>query len=119
MRQSKADRLRSASHVRSKSQEPEIAKRLGGRTVKGSGSGDEKGDVRVDKIVRIEAKTTKNKSFSVTRDMVAKIENAALGAGELPAIIIEFNDDGKKVAELAVVPLWALETIAKKAWHDE
>ena len=46
--------------------------------------------------MRIEAKTTKNKSFSVTRDMIRKIEDAALTNNEIPVMVIEFiNEQGK------------------------
>lgn len=101
-----------ASYRRSKKQEKEIAARLGGRRTAASGSKDEKGDIRVRGIVRIEAKTTKHKSFSVTLDMVRQIEDAALTAGELPCIIVEFNDNaGKKLKEVAVVPSYILQDL--------
>lgn len=101
------------SHARAPKQEAELAKRFGGAVVRGSGSGNEKGDVRLRRVCRIEAKTTKNKSFSVTREMVAKIEAAALSSNELPAIIVEFNDKGKKVGEVAVVPTWVIDLITQ------
>jgi hypothetical protein len=91
--------------------EKELAKRIGGRVTVGSGNKMEKGDVRLRGMVRIEAKTTKNKSFSVTLEMVEKIENAALSSGELPIIVVEFNKDGKKVKELAVVPTYVLDSL--------
>ena len=40
-----------------------------------------------------------------------KIEEAALAHGQMPALVIEFNDDGKKVMEVAVVPTWVLENV--------
>jgi Holliday junction resolvase len=92
-----------------------LAKRVGGKTVRGSGSGNEKGDVRVHRVCRIEAKTTNKKSFSVTREMLDKIETAAVCYGELPALIVEFNDEGRKVGEVAVVPTWVLDVITTKA----
>jgi len=101
-----------ASHRRAPKQEKYLAKRLGGRTTIASGSKGEKGDVRVQGVVRIEAKTTKNKSFSVTRDMVRKIEEAALASDELPVIVIEFNDgNGKPEMELAIMPMYALASL--------
>src|SRR5262245_59177471 len=69
---------RSNSHLRSRRQEKELAKRVSGHRISGSGSGHTKGDVRRKRVVRIEAKTTKYRSFGVTLDMVEKIENAAL-----------------------------------------
>jgi Holliday junction resolvase len=72
-----------------------------------------KGDVRKKRVLRLECKCTKNKSFSVTREMVEKIENAALGAGEVPAILIEFlGPDGKPLHEVAVVPRYVLDSLA-------
>lgn len=98
------------SHARSPEQEDSLAKRVGGRRVKGSGCGFEKGDVRVEGFVRIEAKTTKHKSFSVTIEMLDKIEDAALSAGEVPAMVIEFRQD-RDNREVAVIPVWALEKL--------
>lgn len=91
--------------------EKELAERVGGRVTPGSGNKDVKGDVRKKKVVRIEAKTTKNKSFSVTLDMIEKIENAALSCNELPIIVVEFNKDGRKLKEIAVVPTYVLDTL--------
>lgn len=82
---------------------------------KGSGNGNEKGDVRVKGLARIEAKTTKNKSFSVTRDMLSKIEEAAVTSGELPAFVVEFVDErGRPQGEVAVVPTWVLDILTQE-----
>jgi len=101
------------SYRRSKKQEKELALRGNGKLVPGSGSGSDKGDIKgYNGVLRIEAKTTQNKSFSVTRDMVKKIEEAALPNGELPALIIEFNDGmGNPELEVAVVPTYVLDSI--------
>lgn len=100
------------SYRRSRKQEKELAVRLGGRRTAASGSKDEKGDVRLRRVVRLEAKTTQNKSFSVTLEMVGQIEDAALAANELPIIAIEFtNGRGKKIKEVAVVPMYVLDLI--------
>lgn len=73
-----------------------------------------KGDVRVKGVVRVEAKTTKNKSFSVTLEMIEKIEQAATSTGEMPMIIIEFNDGhGRKIKEIAVCPTYVLDSLIK------
>lgn len=102
----------SNSHRRSRKQEASLAKTLGGRVTAGSGNKDIKGDVRIKGMARIEAKTTKNKSFSVTADMINKIETAAVGAGEVPAIVIEMTDGFSRVLQsVAIVPMWALETL--------
>lgn len=100
------------SYRRSRKQEKEIATRLGGRQTSASGSKDEKGDVRLKRIVRVEAKTTMHKSFSVTLDMIKQIEDAALSSGEMPVIAIEFNDGrGRKIKEVAVVPIYVLDLL--------
>jgi len=102
------------SYRRSRKQEREIAGRLGGRTTAASGSKDEKGDVRVKGIMRIEAKTTKHKSFSVTLDMVRQIEEAALVSGEMPVIAIEFiNSQGVPIKEVCVCPSYVLQELLK------
>lgn len=102
------------SQFRSKNQERELARRLNGKQVLASGALHEKGDVRVKRAVRIEAKTTIAKSFSVTREMVRKIEEAAMGADELPAIIVEFQTaDNKPEMQVAVVPVWCLEMMCQ------
>lgn len=102
-----------ASHRRAPRQEASLAKRVQGAVTPASGARDVKGDVRVRRVVRIEAKTTKNQSFSVTREMVRKIEEAAASGAEMPAIIVEFNDGfGKPVCEVAIVPTYVLDWIA-------
>jgi len=103
----------SKSHARAPRQEKQAAHRLGADLVRRSGAGAVKGDVRKKWVLRLECKTTMAKSFSVTRDMVEKIENAALGAGEVPAILIEFlGPEGKPQAEVAVVPRYVLDSLA-------
>ena len=115
LRERKRDRgQKTNSHIRAPKQEKQMAQRLGGETVKGSGCGFEKGDVRIKNVMRLEAKCTKNKSFSVTREMIEKIENAAMGAGEVPAMTIEFLDPntGNPTHDVAVVPTYVLEMLA-------
>lgn len=102
----------SPSHKRAPKQERETALRIGGRRTPASGALDVKGDVRVKNLVRIECKTTKNKSFSLTLEMVRKLEEAALSGNELPAFVIEFNDGfGRKLKELLVLPSYAIELL--------
>jgi Holliday junction resolvase len=110
------DKGQSRGYHRSKKQERTLSLRYKGSLVPGSGSARQKGDVMgcCGGVVRIEAKTTGAKSFSVTRDMVRKIEDAALPNNELPAIVIEFIDEfGKPVMEVAVVPTYALNLIGE------
>lgn len=104
----------SKAYHRSPKQERELARRGGGRVTPGSGRGNQKGDVKkYGGVIRIEAKCTQAKSFSITRDMLEKIEEAALPNGEIPAIVVEFLDkDGNPVQEVAVVPTYVLDAIA-------
>lgn len=104
----------SASHRRAPKQEQSLARRVKGLVTPASGSRDVKGDVRVRRVLRLEAKTTKNASFSVTREMVRKIEEAAASGAELPAIVVEFHDGhGRALCEVAVVPTYVLDWIAE------
>ena len=106
---------RTPSHYRSVKQEKEIAKRVGGRRTPGSGNGAIKGDVRKKGVVRIEAKTTKNKSFSVTLDMLQKIEDAALPCEEMPILVVEFiSPEGKPIKDVAIVPIYVLDMLGLK-----
>lgn len=98
----------SKSHARAVTQEKQTAARIGGRTVVGSGSKFEKGDVRLKGVVRIEAKTTKNASFSVTEAIIDKLEQACFGAGEVPILQVEILG-GKR--RCLVIPDWALDDI--------
>lgn len=104
----------SVAAKRSPNQEKDIAKKLGGKVVRGSGRGSEKGDVRITGVMRVEAKVTSNSSFSVTKKMIAKIEKEAMSCGEVPAMIIEFlGTNGKPQCEVAVIPVWALNSLIK------
>lgn len=95
----------SSSHEYSPRQEKDLAKRLGGRVTRGSGSGNDKGDVAVKGKYRIECKCTKNKSYSLKREVIEKIEEEALNCGETPIMNIHFiNEFGKKLNGVYVIP---------------
>lgn len=85
-------RLREAlsdSHKRAPRQERLTAQRVGGKVTNGSGNQAEKGDVRVRGVARIENKTTKHASFSVTIEHINKLDAAVLGTKEIPMMAIE------------------------------
>lgn len=89
--------------------------RVKGRLTPASGSREQKGDVRLKGQLRIEAKTTKHKSFAVSLDMFHKLEESALSTGEMPVIVVEFiTEDGKPIAELAVCPTYVLDGLCEK-----
>lgn len=96
LRKSKKDkRYQSPSHRRAPKQEAEAAQRFGGRVVDGSGSAAMKrGDVRKRGVHRVECKCTKHKSFSVTREMVDKMEKSVFGTTEIAFMEIEFLNEG-------------------------
>ena len=104
------------AHKRAPKQEEEWAKRGNGRLTPGSGNKTIKGDVREYRgVLRLECKTTANNSFSVTRQMVRKLEESALAHGEVPAIIIEFlREDGQPAHELAIVPTYVLDMLGEE-----
>jgi hypothetical protein len=100
-------------------QEKRIAKKVGGHTTPGSGSKRVKGDVRVKSIARIECKATQRKSFSVTREMLEKIEMAAGATDEIPILQVEFLDaKGKIDGTFAVVPVHIIERLVEDARSD-
>ena len=103
------------AYWRARKQEKEVAKRFSGNLISGSGAGFVKGDVRIHGVARIECKTTSAKSFSVTKEMLAKIEDASLACDEVPILVIEFLDiKGIKESDVAVIPMWALDKLLNR-----
>ncbi len=112
----------SLAHRYSKKQENRAAKRLQGAVVKRSGAGPyTKGDIRIKGIMRLETKCTAKKSFSVTLDMLTKIEEASLPSGEIPAIEIVFLDpvSGREKYAVAVVPRYVLHIIKEREGEEK
>lgn len=98
-----------ASHRRSRDQERDTAKRLGGQTTPRSGAGKfHKGDVRLKGVLRLDNKTTKHRSFSVTADMIQTLEEHAAMSGEFPVFEVEIDNQGTP-RKVYVVPTWALD----------
>lgn len=87
--------------------EKKLAKKVGGYRTSGSGNKLEKGDVRLRGVMRLEHKATQNKSFSVTREMLEKIELAARGCDEIPILVVEFLDErgASTGIQVAITPL--------------
>lgn len=83
----------SKAYHASKGLEKALAEKVGGRRTAGSGNKKEKGDVRLNGVLRIEHKATQKKSFSVTLEMLEKIELAARGCDEIPLLVVEFLDE--------------------------
>lgn len=96
------------SHARARVQESAQAKRIGGKVTTGSGNKYEKGDVRLKGIARVEAKTTKNSSYSVSKDTIRKLEEACFGAGEIPILHVELELGNCK---FVVMPDYALDMV--------
>lgn len=91
------------AHKRSVSQEKEVAERTKSRLVRGSGNQHVKGDCRRKGVVRIECKTTAAKSFTVTLDMLDKLEAAASISSERPVLVVEFLKNGKPWRSVCIV----------------
>lgn len=98
------------SHARAKVQEQQTAKRVGGRLTKASGALNEKGDVRVKGVCRIENKTTKHDSFSVSVELVEKLENSVAGSDEIPIMQVELRGGSVK---FVVIPDLYLDDIVQ------
>jgi hypothetical protein len=96
------------SHARSRVQEKETAQRTGGKQTKASGALNEKGDVRVKNVARLENKTTVHDSFSVSVDLVEKLENSVAGSDEMPVMQVELRGGSVK---FLVIPDYYLEDI--------
>lgn len=110
------DNRRSAAHRRAPKQERELAARLNGTPTRGSGSGVDKGDVK-HTVLRIECKCTERASFTVTRDMLEKIERAAAENRQWPAIHVEIVEPGtgRILKSFAILPAYVLDEIADTA----
>ena len=105
-RRDKVGKVTDPSKIRAPKQERELALRLGGKTTPGSGSKAVKGDVRIKGFARVEAKCTRRKSFSLSLDIIEKIEDGAASCaeGEIPVMHIEFLDPmGNRVKGLYVL----------------
>jgi len=104
----------------SKKQEKNIAKKIGGFVTPGSGSGKIKGDVIKRGVVRVEAKSTAKKSFSITRDMINKIEEYSVPQGEIPCVVVDFIDRAGCVLDsVSVIPTQSLMTLIELAGKNE
>jgi hypothetical protein len=79
---------------RSKRQETRIAKDLKGRATINSGATFSENDVVTD-FCEVEAKTTRNKSFSLKPDEFRKLEKKAK-PGLMPVFIVEFETHEKE-----------------------
>ena len=118
LRQRKKDRLISDSHRHAPKQEKQLAARLGGKLTPGSGSGYLKGDVQIKGVARIEAKSTQRKSYALSRELVDKIEGAAIQTGEIPIFQIDFLTGERVDQQLAVMPVWAMELLLSGVTHQ-
>lgn len=97
-----------ANQRKGRAHEAQSVKLHGGRAVRGSGAGREKGDVRRVGVARIECKTTKNRSFSVTRELIEKVEaSISIGSSEIPFMEIRVDDQSADPKTCYVFPSWA------------
>lgn len=112
-------RYMSVSHKRSPLQENDLAIKLGGKLVRGSGCGYEVGDVHVEGIAKVECKNTLHQSFSVTRKMLAKISHGCKDK-EVPAIQIDFlHPSGELDSSCYVIPTYAYDYLINRIHEIE
>ncbi len=102
----KEDSTRKRSHK----QESKIAKDLKGYTTINSGATFGQNDVITD-FAEVEAKTTKNKSYTLKEEEFLKLERKCK-VGKLPMFIVDFESTGKT---LAVLNYEDLKYLIKKA----
>jgi hypothetical protein len=76
-------------------QEKEIAEKMKGKRTKGSGAGYTKGDV-INHVFRVECKTTKFKSFSITERLLDKLDEDNFGSDKIPIMAIELENGKRK-----------------------
>lgn len=108
---------RSQGQRASHRQEERVARDVGGRMTSGSGNTDfptQKGDVRKQFQLRIEAKTTGYSTYTLKRDDWMKIQQQAAMGGEMPAMQIEFQGQLGHNKKLAVIDwAWFLQLLEK------
>jgi len=113
MKQRRKSRIyKSASHANASKQESKQVKVLGGEAVRGSGCGFDKADTKIKDVLRLECKSTINKSFSVTKKILDKVNNACMGT-EIPAVHVELvnKDSGDVTDACYIIPVWAMEIL--------
>lgn len=95
-------------------QERSAAAAVGGRVQPGSGCGSfNKSDVRAKGRYRIECKSTKTQSFSMTRALLEKVRSETRGL-EVPVLDVEFVDAQlRSVDRWVAIPFDHFEKIAK------
>lgn len=113
-------RLKDPSKRHAPKHERSLADKLGAKLTPGSGNQAIKGDLRIRGVARIEAKCTRRKSFSVSRDVWSKIQDAA-GSGaehEIPVLHVEFLDSsGDRECGLYILREEDVETLIQEAVH--
>lgn len=127
-------RQRKRSYKKSRKQEERVADKLGGRRVSGSGAGKAetrpmfnakarsgdavgKGDVTTAPLL-VEAKSTSNKSMSVTMSWLEKIYREAEGERKAPGLAITFERRSEWPGfpqDWVAVPAEWLQAVLKKA----
>lgn len=102
----------SAAHSTSAKNEKNLMIRLGGKLTPRSGAGTKKADGFIKGLARIEVKGTIHDSFRVTKDLLAKNDEAALSSGEIPILAVQFlSKTGKIEDEQAVIRMSDLEQL--------
>lgn len=84
---------------KSQKQEKRVAKSLGGKVQKGSGSVPfHKGDIKTTELL-VEAKRTDKDSMSVKKEWFEKVTREAMAYNKIPALSIEFENTERYVSK--------------------
>ncbi len=98
-------------------QEKRTAKTYGGRQTLNSGAMSDKGDVKVEGVLRIEDKTTRARSYVLKLEDLQKVARAANG-DEMPVMKVSFEDDLRK--QYVIIPeAWFAYLIKASGILDE
>jgi hypothetical protein len=93
LRKRKTDKNKvSLSHARSILQEKDVKEKLQACLVRGSGSGHDKMDVKIPKLLRVECKNTLKKSYKLNLEDLTKMYKS-VKVDEVPFMQIDFIDD--------------------------
>lgn len=104
--------------VLSKNQEQEVMKKIGGRRQPASGAFRDKGDGRLCNHLRMEAKFTRAKQFTLKQSTISKLRTECSDT-EYPLIVLDFkNREGRTYDRLAILPFTQWEKMHAATYDD-
>ena len=105
---------RGTTRGRSDRQEKHTARKFRGRQTLNSGALDDKGDVKVDNVLRIEDKTTNARSYVLHLDDLLRLSAQTYG-DEVPILKVCFEDNLRQ--QFAIIPAHWLEYLLEQSGH--